>query len=108
MTHLNNDFLTRHAIARSDQRGVSDSVRTLVLQHGDIELPQYRGCRSLQISERVAVGLIADGVAVLDVERARRTILVVDVSDRIVTVMKTDAGRRFQAVRNARRMHGYR
>ena len=108
MTHLIEDNLTQHAVTRSSQRGVSNTVCALVLLHGDIELPQYQGCRSLQISERAAADLIADGASALDVERALRTTIIVDKSDRIVTVMKTDAGRRFKAVRNARRPQTYR
>jgi hypothetical protein len=108
MNHLDDEHLTRHAATRSSQRGVTGTVCALVLLHGDIELPQHRGCRSLQISERAAACLIADGTDILDVERARRTTLIVDELDRIVTVMRTDPRRRFQAVHNARRLSAYR
>jgi hypothetical protein len=61
------------------------------MAHGDIEIPARDGCRYVQLSNRAAGVLLSSGVvSVQDVDRARRLILVVDGSDRIVTIIKCD------------------
>ena len=85
---------TNHAKIRAQQRSAPPGVQTLVLTFGDIELPQARGCRSLQLSRVAVLQLLESGHPLANVEAAARTVLILDREDRIVTIIKAEDRKR--------------
>jgi hypothetical protein len=91
--------ISRHARQRLQQRGTRTKEIVLVIDSGDIEIPARSGCRFLRLSHRAVASLLRqDHFPVQDVDRARRLMVLVDPSDRVVTVFKCDPERRFQGV----------
>lgn len=81
-------IITTHAKVRSKQRGTSQSAVRAILKYADIEMPTHSGCKRLQVSHAAVRLMMSDGVALKDIDAAKKTILVVDEKDRVVTVMK--------------------
>ena len=91
--------ISRHARQRLQQRGTRTREIVLVIAHADIEIPARSGCRFLRLSHRAVASLLRqDRFAVQDVDRARRLMVLVDASDRVVTVFKCDPEQRFHGV----------
>jgi hypothetical protein len=83
--------MTRHGRQRLQQRGATPKVLAIVMAYGDIELPARDGCRFLRLSRTEAGRLLQqDSFAVQDVDHARRLMVLVDHSDRVITVLKGD------------------
>jgi hypothetical protein len=81
--------LTRHAQQRLQQRGSRPQDVAIVMAYGDIEVPARNGCRYIQLSQKEMARLQReDIVSVSDMDRARRLVVLVDTSDRIVTILK--------------------
>lgn len=59
-----------------------------VHKFGDIELPSYGGCRRLQLSHRAVDSMLAEGMSIAEADAAKKLALIVDASDRVVTVLK--------------------
>lgn len=85
---------TLHARQRAAQRRVPEESLRLLFEYGDIELPQKRGCRSLQLSRQMVANLLADGRRIEIVECASRTVLILDPADKVVTAIKSSEARR--------------
>jgi hypothetical protein len=87
--------ITRHARQRLQQRGARTKDLTIVMTYGDIEIPARDGCRFVRLSHG-AVGWILEHerIAVQDVERAKRLMVLADDSDRVVTVFKVNLERK--------------
>jgi Domain of unknown function (DUF4258) len=87
--------ITNHARQRLQQRGARQKELMIVIAYGDIEVPARDGCRFLRLSRRAVASLLQSGrMAVHDVDRAKRVMVLADQSDRIVTVFKCDPERR--------------
>ena len=80
--------LTTHAKVRCAQRGVRIAVALAVRKFGDIEMPSYGGCRRLQLSHKAVEIMLAEGVSIAEVDAARKLALIVDATDRVVTVIR--------------------
>jgi hypothetical protein len=87
--------VTRHARQRLQQRGARAIELENVMTYGDIEVPARDGCRFVRLSHR-AVRWIHEHerIAVQDVDRAKRLMVLADGSDRVVTVFKSDPERK--------------
>jgi hypothetical protein len=95
--------LTRHARQRLQQRGSREKDVAIVMTYGDIEVPARSGGRFLRLSRSEAARLQRQAIlAVRDVDRARRLLVLTDPSDRVVTVIKCDPERRTMDFRHAR------
>ena len=87
--------MTRHARQRQQQRGARTKEIAIVMAYGDIEVPARDGRHFLRLSRKAATWLLQYGrIGIQDVDRAMRLMVLVDPSDRIVTVLKCDPGRR--------------
>ena len=84
---------TRHSQIRGQQRSISQAVIEMVLHNADIELPQARECRSLQLSHSAVAALLAEGHPLNLVEAARSSVLIVGCGGALVTIVKAAAGR---------------
>lgn len=94
------ESLTKHAQIRCRQRGVRNTVVQLVLKYSDIELPSYAGCKRLQLSHWASDCMLAEGIRVVEVDAAKKLALIVDGSDRVITVIKvTNCDRRVRIKR---------
>jgi hypothetical protein len=88
--------ISRHAKQRIQQRGARTGDIVLVTEHGDVEIPARSACRFIRLSDRAAASLLKqDRYAVQQVDRARRLMVLVDSSGRVVTVFKCDPQQRF-------------
>lgn len=86
--------LTRHARKRLQQRGSRARDAAIVIAYGDIEVPARNGCRYLQLSQKEAARLQREElVAVAEMDRARRLVILADSLDRIITVIKVSPER---------------
>ena len=93
-------LLTRHAKQRLRQRGVRNEVFEIVLAYGDIEIPSGDGCRFLRLSNTGAGALLQRGeIPVQVVDQARRLLVLVGRSGKIVTAIKCNPNRRFRSRR---------
>jgi hypothetical protein len=92
--------LTNHAKIRCRQRGVRAEVAPAVLKFGDIEMPSYGGCRRLQLSHGAVDSMLAEGVSIAEADAAKNVALIVDASDRVVTVLKIGCDRRVRTNRS--------
>jgi hypothetical protein len=98
--------LTRHARKRLQQRGSRENDVAIVTTYGDIEVPAGNGSRFLRMSHTEATRLLQqDAIAMRDVDRARRLLVLTDAFDRVITVIKCEPERRTM---NGRRMRGRR
>ena len=87
--------MTRHARQRLQQRGARTKEVTIVMTHGDIEVPAREGCRFVRLSHRAVAWLLSGrDFAVQDVDRAKRLMVLADGADHVVTVLKCDPERR--------------
>ena len=94
---MENPQMTRHAKQRSQQRGASTKGIAIVMAYGDIEVPAQGNCRFVRLSHRAAASLLAGGgFPVQEIDRAKRLMVLVDATDRIVTVLKCDPARSFR------------
>jgi hypothetical protein len=83
--------MTRHGRERLQQRGARTKDVALVMAYGDIEVPARDGCRFVQLSHRAVAWLLQqEAIAVQDVDRAKRLVVLASSSDRVVTVLKRD------------------
>jgi hypothetical protein len=88
--------MTRHARQRLQQRGARAKEIAIVMTYGDIEVPARDGCRFLRLSRRAVAWILQrERIAVQDVDRAKRLMVLADSSDRVVTILKCDPDRRF-------------
>jgi Domain of unknown function (DUF4258) len=86
MQHLR---LTRHARQRLQQRGSRAEDVAILLEYGDIEVPARNGCRYVQLSHKEAGRLTQSGVlSTNNADRARRLVVLLDPTDRVVTAIK--------------------
>jgi hypothetical protein len=89
--------LTKHALNRCAARGISLSVASLLLQHGDLTVHAGEGCETLRLSREAAVMLVAEGTDPDAVAQARRLAAVL--GDRgAITLLRPRgrAGRRYR------------
>jgi hypothetical protein len=87
--------ITRHARQRLQQRGARAKELAIVMTYGDIEVPAKDGCRFVRLSNRAVRWLLErDHVAIQDLDRAKRLIVLADHLDRIITVLKGDPERK--------------
>jgi hypothetical protein len=87
--------VTRHARQRLQQRGAREKELAIVMAYGDIEVPARDGCRFIRLSHSAASWILQhERIAVQDVDRAKRLLVLADRSDRIVTVFKGDPERK--------------
>ena len=93
-------ILTSHAKSRCRQRGVRAGVAHAVHKFGDIELPSYGGCRRLQLSHLAVDSMLVEGISVAEADAAKKLALIVNASDRIVTVLKISCDRRVRTYRS--------
>lgn len=92
--------ITRHARQRLQQRGARQKDIEIVITYGDIEIPANAGCRFVRLSHRAAASLLEGHIVpTQQVDRAKRIMVLMDPSDRVVTLIKTDPVRRFPAAR---------
>lgn len=92
--------LTKHAEIRCRQRGVRYAVVQTVLKYSDIEMPSYAGCKRLQLSRKAIDSMLAEGMSVAEADAAKKLALIVDKTDRVITVIKVaGCGRRVRAKR---------
>lgn len=52
--------MTRHALERSQQRGISEHLIAVVLDHHDIEIPAGSGAMLYRVSKALAQGINLD------------------------------------------------
>ena len=89
-TTWTNAQLSKHALARGQQRGIRWTDRETVLRFGDREVPAGGGCYRLSISSRQLRLLISQGTIPPQLgERCSRLVLVTDGS-RVITNYKQD------------------
>src|SRR5262245_20096791 len=69
--------LTRHAKSRCKQRGISTDVIKLVMANFDRDCEAREGAMAISISRRRLRELEVQGVPVVLIERAARTVLIV-------------------------------
>ena len=87
--------ITQHARQRLQQRGARPKELAIVMTYGDIEVPADYGCPFVRLSHRAVAWILEhELVAVQDVDRAKRLMVLADSSDRIVTVLKNDPERK--------------
>jgi hypothetical protein len=103
--------ITRHGAMRMAQRGTSDAVRQTILRHADLETYQRSDRRALQITQRRAVELMADGAPRSLVDKALSTVLIVDENGTVITVLRINPGqicrrRSFGRARRSKRVRG--
>jgi hypothetical protein len=73
------------------------------MAHGDIEIPARNGCRFLKLSDGAVAALLSGNhFTVQEVDRAKRLLLLADMSDRVVTVLKSSPERRPRGSRRDR------
>ena len=85
-----NPHLTRHAMARGQQRGIRQSDRDMVFRHGDREHPVGGGCYRLSISSKRLRLLVQQGVISPQLgDRCARLVIITDGST-VVTNYKQD------------------
>lgn len=90
--------ISRHARQRLQQRGAR-TREVVLIAHADIEIPARDGCRFLRLSNRAATWLLQqDRFTVQDVDRARRLMVLIDRSYKVVTVFKCDPHQRLHEV----------
>lgn len=93
-------MMTKHGEERLKQRGSQVHDVEIVFRYGDVEVPAHRGCRFLRLSHHTANSLLVAGILpVQAVDRARRLVLLLDPSDRLVTVVKCNPYRRIHKVK---------
>jgi uncharacterized protein DUF4258 len=93
--------LTRHARQRLQQRGSRAGDVATLLEYGDIEVPARNGCRYVQLSHKEAGRLTQSGVlSTNDADRARRLVVLLDPTDRVVTAIKCSP---YRIIRDRRR-----
>jgi hypothetical protein len=82
--------LTHHARRRLQQRGSNVQDIAIVVAYGDIEVPARNGCLYLQLSNKEAAMLQQKAIlSATDVDRARRLVVLVDPSGKVVTLLKS-------------------
>jgi hypothetical protein len=92
--------ITRHARQRLQQRGSRQKELAIVMTYGDIEIPARDGCRFVRLSHRAIRWLLeCERVAVRDVDRAKRLMVLADSSDRVVTVFTGNPERKVRLQR---------
>jgi hypothetical protein len=96
-------IFTSHANLRCRQRGARPAAARAVLKFGDIEIAGYEGCRRLQLSHAAVDAMLDDGLSIAMIDAARKLALIVDESDRIVTVIKLRNSDRRRSPKSARR-----
>lgn len=90
-THpLPNAPLSRHAIARTQQRGVRRLVVELLLSRFDVERPVGDGCDAISCSRENLAKAIDDGVAPAMVERLAGIVLIVAPDGGIITILNRE------------------
>jgi hypothetical protein len=91
--HLNSceSNLSRHAITRAAQRGVTEDSINLVLAFGDLEYSAGGRRRRLRLSRSRAAELVADGYSFRSIDAAQRVELILGTMDCIVTVIRCDS-----------------
>jgi hypothetical protein len=95
--------ITRHARQRLQQRGARAKELAIVMSYGDIEVPARNGCRFVRLSNAAVKWILEhQRVAVQDVDRAKRLMVLVDDLDRVVTVFKGDPERKALTPRSKR------
>jgi Domain of unknown function (DUF4258) len=95
--------VTRHARQRLQQRGVRAKELAIVMTYGDIEVPARDGCRLVRLSQKAVRWILEhERIAVQDVDRARRLMVLADGLDRVITVLKGDPERKVLAPRRGR------
>lgn len=80
-------YISKHAIRRMQQRGITKNFLTQILNHADIERPANDNCRLYRVSKREAVALGNERLS-------RVAIILSDDSAQIVTVVPISRGRR--------------
>jgi hypothetical protein len=82
-------ILTRHAQRRLQQRGSRTGDVAIVVAYGDIEISARNGCRYLQLSNEEAAMLQQRAIlTATEVDRARRLVVLVDSTGKVVTLLK--------------------
>jgi hypothetical protein len=95
--------LTHHARQRLQQRGSRAQDVAIVVTYGDIEVSAGNGCRYLQLSTKEAAMLQQRAIlSTTDVDRARRLVVLVDPTGKVVTVLKRCPDRAIIRRRRAR------
>jgi hypothetical protein len=73
------------------------------MAYGDIEVPAKDGCRFVRLSHRAVTWILEhERIAVQDIDRAKRLMVLADGSDRVVTVLKGDPERKVLAPKRER------
>ena len=86
--------LSHHAEDRSRQRGVSDRLISLVIDHHDIEFDVNDDCRLLRLSREMAAAVAISEEAPSDARRLASFALIhSDRTGRVVTVLRDRPGR---------------
>ena len=97
--------VTRHAVRRSQQRGISPAVIRLVMDKADIDVHVGNGCCSLGISRKKLKNLRKDGIPPALLERCSDIFILIDPqSDTVITVFHGNTGMRKA---NLRTDHGH-
>lgn len=84
--------LSRHALTRSQQRGIRPEMIDYVLWEADIDLHARGGCRRYCISFRKMAALLKAGAPAAWLDRAMGVIVIWSESGKVVTVLH-DHGR---------------
>ncbi|RYH00370.1 MAG: hypothetical protein EON58_00390 [Alphaproteobacteria bacterium] len=72
-------ILTKHAVARSQQRGILREHQETVFAFGDLEHEVGRGCYRLAISQRRLMNLVRNGTISAQIaDRCRRLSVITD------------------------------
>lgn len=96
--------LSRHARQRLQQRGSRSREVAIVVAYADIDVPARDGCHFLRLSHKAARGILGlPEFRIQDIDRAKRLTVLVDRSDRVVTVIKSDPNRFLHGWRGAGR-----
>jgi hypothetical protein len=89
--------LTNHAKQRLRQRGVRRKALEIVMIYGDIEIPSGAGCRFLRLSNHAVSSLLCgEEHPVQAVDDAKRLLVLVSASGKVVTLIKRDPERRLR------------
>jgi hypothetical protein len=96
--------MTHHARQRLQQRGSRAEDVAIVVAYGDIEVPARNGCRYLQLSNKEAAMLQQRAIlTATEVDRARRLVVLVGPTGKVVTLLKCCSDRAIIRRRGARR-----
>ncbi len=94
--------LTRHAMMRSQQRGIRPQVIDYVVAEADIDLHAGDGCHSYRISHQKMALLLKAGAPAAKLDRAKRVVVIwSERSGEVLTVLHDHGrcGRRYRRQR---------